>query len=106
MVCGKSEVDPNTLYLSFSRRNKRSTHVNLVGSLMDNNDRVSNVICRNFKHLISNGLHLDFWTDNWKGRREMKMLFPRIYALATVKQRQVSLFSHWNEGIRIWNVHL
>lgn len=52
VVCAKSNVDPSTLLLSLSRRSSKSVLVNLIGSLMERNDRVSNTASQRFRLLL------------------------------------------------------
>lgn len=81
MVCAKSNADPSALRLFFSRRSRKSVLVNLIRSLMERNNRVSNMVNQRFRLLIGNGLNFDFWFDNWIGKGDLKCLFPRIFAL-------------------------
>lgn len=83
MVREKSGANPNFLFISFNRRSRRSTLINLIGSLLDRNERVSSIVRGRFRHLIGNGMYSNFWTDNWTGQGELKQFFPRIFALAT-----------------------
>lgn len=106
VVCAESDIDPYCLSFSFDRRSRGSTLVNLIGLLMDRNLRVSNLVSHGFKHLIGNGIHSEFWIDNWMGRGELKMMFPRIFAPTIVKQEPVHLFGQWNAGSWNWNAKL
>lgn len=80
--------------------------VNFIGSLLDRNERVSSLVSSEFRHLIRNGSNIDFWTDNWMGRGVLKIMFPRIFALATTKHGLISLFGHWVDGDWSWDVQL
>lgn len=46
---------------------------------------ISSMVSGGFRILISNGLHSDFWVDNRTGVGELRLVFPRIFALAMVK---------------------
>lgn len=64
VVYTRSRVDLNTFSLSFKKKSRRSTLVNLIGSLLDRNARVSSIVSGDFRGLIDNGLQSDFWGDS------------------------------------------
>lgn len=39
-----------------------------------------------------------FRIDKWTGNRYLKFIFPRIFALAMVKEGPVANFGHWDDG--------
>lgn len=61
---------------------------------MDRNGRTSDLIKQGFRVLIGNGFNVDFWLDNWTGRGSLKQIYPRIFALALVKQGPIAKFGH------------
>lgn len=48
-----------------------------------------------------NGLNAKFWTYDWMGMGSLKETFPRIFALAIVKQGLVANFGSSNQRVRI-----
>lgn len=49
------------------------------------------MISREFKVLIEDGHHTDFWNDDWTGGEQL-LVFSRIFALPTSKVGCVSDF--------------
>lgn len=52
---------------------------------MSRDDQTSNLFNQGFRTHIENDLNVDFRTNNWSGMGFLKLIFPRIFALAHVK---------------------
>lgn len=79
VVCTKNGVDSRSLSISINSRSRRSTLVNLISFLLDKNANAKDLAHHGFKHLIGNGVHSKFWTENWTGKGELNELFLRIF---------------------------
>lgn len=89
VVYAKSWADLNSLSIILSNRSRRSTLVSLLGSLLDRNNFVASIVSRRFRNLISDGM--DFWSNNWTGRGELKDLFLGFSLLRWVNKNQCLL---------------
>lgn len=61
VVSAKSGTSLRSLFLTFSGRNRRAILANLVGSFLDKNEKVLQIISDRFKLLIRNGRTHIFW---------------------------------------------
>lgn len=106
VVCAKSGAGPSCLSLTCNRRSSKSTLVNIIGLLLDRNEKAAALVLGGFKYLIGNGSNSDFWCDNWTDRGELKVMFPMIFALSNTKEGPISSFGEWIEGTWHWNIQL
>ncbi|KAE8698414.1 hypothetical protein F3Y22_tig00110597pilonHSYRG00143 [Hibiscus syriacus] len=103
VINAKYEKGENhTLPVNTSARNKPWIWCGIVRPLslsnVDSNPFASHVHVR-----VGDGSSLDFWSDNWVNRSNLKTLFPRIFALAVKKEGKIREFGHWLQGCWVWN---
>lgn len=65
VVCAKSAADLNSLSWTWDRRSRRPVLGRIIGLMMDKKENVADLVNRAFRHVVDNGLHSEFWTDNW-----------------------------------------
>lgn len=74
--------------------------------MMGRNSKTSSLINKEFRASIGNGFNADIWSHSWTGRRFLKIIFLRIFALVRVKEGPVANFGHWIMGSGKWKVEL
>lgn len=82
-----------------TRSSRKLTLFNLIGTMLDKNERVSRLIHQTFKNFIGNDLIVDIWSNDGIGTGSLKDIFSQLFSLAMKKHRTVANFGHWNQGV-------
>lgn len=106
IVFARSGTDPNRMLPNIDQSSKRSILFNLIGTIMERNNKVPSLIGQDFIALLGNGLNANFWNDNWIGCGSFKLISPLSLALARVKEEPVVDYKHWDQGVWHWMVEL
>lgn len=65
VASAKSSFDPRPLIMNLNGRNWKFLLVNLIGSLLDKENRVSRIARECFRILIGNSQDSNFWIEDW-----------------------------------------
>ncbi|KAK3198650.1 hypothetical protein Dsin_022065 [Dipteronia sinensis] len=79
---------------------------NKMGSLFIEGSLTANILEGGLKIQVGCGDRICFWEDVWWEDSPLKMVHPRIYALASKKSGTVMDFGVWQGEKWNWNVHL
>lgn len=99
VVCNKSGMNPSRMMSITNRSIRKSSSINITGSMMDMKDQVFFIVLQCFRPLIRNGLNVNFWSNNWMGWSSLKKLFPRIFALVVDKTSPIVNFGTWEDRV-------
>lgn len=66
--------------------------------------RAREAIEQQFWTIIEDGKDTEFWNDDWTGRGQLRLCFPRIFAFTKKKTRIV--FGIWEEGRWLCHIEL
>ncbi|KAK3200453.1 hypothetical protein Dsin_023868 [Dipteronia sinensis] len=77
-----------------------------MGKIVVEDSRAGSIIKEGMKVVVGNGERMRLWSEFFVDSNPLKIVFPRIYALASNKNGVIAGFGRWNENQWAWNVNL
>ncbi|KAK3219249.1 hypothetical protein Dsin_013219 [Dipteronia sinensis] len=77
-----------------------------IASLIKENSRAARVLNQGTKVIIGDRARASFWKDIRIESNDLRDSFPRIYALATIKEGPITDFGHWEGDKWKWSIPL
>ncbi|GKV32445.1 hypothetical protein SLEP1_g41054 [Rubroshorea leprosula] len=69
-------------------------------------EQLEAMLGKGFKWKVGNGSCVDFWHDKWVGDKSLRNLFPRLYALANIREGLLKDMGFWSAETWIWDCRL
>ncbi|GLT81429.1 hypothetical protein SLA2020_528180 [Shorea laevis] len=66
-------------------------------------ERLVEMLVKGFKWKVGDGRCVDFWSDKWVGDKSLKDLFPRLFALTTVREGRLKDMGFWRGDTWVWD---
>lgn len=85
MVCAKRRMSPGKILPVLGWPSKFLVLFRVISSMLSRHEWATTLVREHFRPMIGDGKHIDFWSKDWIGRGELKVIFPRIFALAHFK---------------------
>ncbi|KAK3189308.1 hypothetical protein Dsin_028869 [Dipteronia sinensis] len=92
-LCAKYRINTNSLRWEWSTTTKPSQFIKAVGSLFDYSSKSKRVLREGLQLVLGYGDKADFWNDIRWDSIPLRLAFPRIFAISTVKEGQIDKFA-------------
>ncbi|KAK2654161.1 hypothetical protein Ddye_014017 [Dipteronia dyeriana] len=99
IICAKYGISHNNLLRNWRVPSIASFFTKGVGSLFEKGSQTADVLSRGFKFVVGCGVRIRFWNDAWWDDCSLKLVYPRIFALAVFKSGFIKEFGSW-----LWDI--
>ncbi|KAK3225856.1 hypothetical protein Dsin_005718 [Dipteronia sinensis] len=106
IICAKYSLNHNSLNWEFLDVKGCSHFVKAVNSLYKEGTRSYNIITKGFQVVVGNGDRVRLWKDLRWDSFQLRMAFPRIFALASNKVEMLNEYGSWVDSSWVLNVGL
>ncbi|GKV27386.1 hypothetical protein SLEP1_g36559 [Rubroshorea leprosula] len=66
-------------------------------------ERLVEMLVKGFNWKVGEGRCVDFWRDKWVGDKCLKDLFPRLFALTTIREGRLTDMGFWRGDTWVWD---
>ncbi|GKV01451.1 hypothetical protein SLEP1_g14002 [Rubroshorea leprosula] len=66
-------------------------------------ERLVEMLVKGFRWKVGEGRCVDFWRDKWVGDKCLKDLFPRLFALTTIREGRLTDMGFWRGDTWVWD---
>ncbi|KAK2654437.1 hypothetical protein Ddye_014293 [Dipteronia dyeriana] len=106
IICVKYGIAHNTLLWNWRVPSTASFFTKAVGSLFEEGSRTADVLSKGFKLVLGSGDKIRLWEDAWWDGCLLKLIHPKIFALAVLKSGSIKEFGDWHGDIWVWKIDL
>jgi hypothetical protein len=106
IICSKYNVRQSSLVCNWRSGRKDSWFIKAIGSLFGGELVSSKIIAEGMTIVVGNGSRASFWHDPLVMKTPLKLVCPRLYALAAYKEGVVADFGMWINSVWSWKVPL